>query len=92
MRTWARSSGYVVGQVANKILMVTNLMPGLYLNFSSMSAVTSTVIVVAVVLLSTLYPARKASEVATPSVDRSWKVPDPVGDDWEITLAVCGHW
>ena len=86
-------AGYVVGQVANKLLMVTNLMPGLYLNFSSMSAVTSTVIVVAVVLLSTLYPARKASEAATPSVDRAWKVPEPVGDDWEITLpfAVTGE-
>jgi hypothetical protein len=48
---------------------------------------------VAVVLLSTLYPARKASEVATPSVDRSWKVPEPVGDNWDIILpfAVTGE-
>lgn len=58
-----------------------------------MSAVTSTLVVVAVVLLSTLYPARKASEVATPAVDRSWKVPDPVGDNWDIVLpfAVTGE-
>jgi hypothetical protein len=58
-----------------------------------MSAVTSTMVVVAVVLLSTLYPARKASEVATPSVDRSWKVPEPVGDNWDILLpfAVTGE-
>lgn len=86
-------SGYVVGQAVSKILMTTNALPGLYLNFSSMSAVTSTIVVVAVVLLSTLYPARKASEVATPSVDRSWKVPEPVGDDWDIVLpfAVTGE-
>lgn len=86
-------AGYVIGQTVSKILMATNLMPGLYLNFSSMSAVTSTIVVVAVVLLSTLYPARKASEVATPAIDRSWKVPDPVGDDWDIVLpfAVTGQ-
>lgn len=86
-------AGYVLGQAASKLLMVTNILPGLYLNFSSMSAVTSTIVVVAVVLLSTLYPARKASEVATPSVDRSWKVPEPVGDNWDIVLpfAVTGE-
>ncbi|MGC8861915.1 MAG: ABC transporter permease, partial [Armatimonadota bacterium] len=86
-------AGYVIGQGVSKLLMATQLLPGLYLNFSSMSAVTSTVIVVAVVLLSTLYPARKASEVATPAVDRTWRVPDPVGDNWDIVLpfAVTGE-
>jgi hypothetical protein len=79
-------AGYVIGQSISKVLSATHLLPGLYLNFSSMSAVSSTVVVVAVVLLSTLYPARKASEVATPAIDRSWKVPEPVGDDWEIVL------
>jgi len=79
-------AGYVIGQSISKILSATHLLPGLYLNFSSMSAVSSTVVVVAVVLLSTLYPARKASEVATPAIDRSWKVSDPVGDNWDIVL------
>jgi hypothetical protein len=79
-------AGYVIGQTVSKILTATGWLPGLYLNFSSMSAVSSTIIVVAVVLLSTLYPARKASEVATPAIDRSWKVPDPEGDNWKITL------
>jgi hypothetical protein len=86
-------AGYVIGQAVSKLLSTTGWLPGLYLNFSSMSAVTSTLIVVAVVLLSTLYPARKASEVATPAVDRSWKVPEPVGDNWDIVLpfAVTGE-
>ena len=79
-------AGYVIGQSLSKLLTATHWLPGLYLNFSSMSAVTSTIIVVAVVLLSTLYPARKASEVATPAIDRTWRVPDPVGDNWDITL------
>jgi hypothetical protein len=38
------------------------------------------------VLLSTIFPARKASQVATPSVDRTWRLPDPVGDVWHISL------
>jgi hypothetical protein len=40
----------------------------------------------AVVLLSTMYPARKASEVATPAIERTWRTPEPVGDHWEIPL------
>lgn len=79
-------AGYFVGQLAAKVITATGWLPELYLNFSSMSAVLATVIVVAVVLLSTIYPARKASEVATPAMDRSWKVPDPEGDTWNIPL------
>ncbi len=51
-----------------------------------MSAVLSTLIVADVVILSTIYPARKASQVATPNVERSWKVPEPDGDKWDVTL------
>ncbi len=79
-------AGYLVGQLATKILVWTGAFQGLYLNFSSVSAVMTTLIVVGVVLLSTLYPARKAAEVATPAIDRTWRVPDPDGDDWTIPL------
>ncbi len=85
--------GYVMGQLISVILTVTGAFPGLYLNFSSISAVLSTLVVVAVVLLSTMYPARKASQVATPAIQRSWAVADPVGDEWKIRLpfAVTGN-
>jgi len=79
-------SGYLVGQISSKIIYALHILPGLYLNFSSVSAVMATLIVVAVVLLSTIYPARKASQVATPAIERSWKVADPVGDNWTILL------
>jgi hypothetical protein len=79
-------AGYLLGQLTSKILVWTGWLPDLYLNFSSTSAVMTTLIVVAVVLLSTLYPARKAAEVATPAVDRTWKVPDPDGDHWVVPL------
>ncbi len=86
-------AGYLIGQGTSKLISTFNLLPGLYLNFSSTSAVLATLIVVAVVLLSTIYPARKASEVATPAIERSWKVAEPVGDVWKINLpfAVTGE-
>lgn len=79
-------AGYFLAQVVAKVIALTGWLPGLYLNFSSLSAVLATVTVVGVVLLSTLYPARKASEVATPAMERSWRVPDPEGDLWRIPL------
>ena len=85
-------SGYLIGQGLAKAISVLHILPGLYLNFSSTSAELAIGLVVAVVLLSTIFPARKASEVATPAVDRTWKVPEPDGDVWKITLpfAVAG--
>ncbi len=79
-------AGYLLGQLTTKILVATGAFQGLYLNFSSVSAVMTTMVVVGVVLLSTIYPARKAAEVATPAIDRSWRVPEPEGDEWSIPL------
>lgn len=79
-------SGYLIGQGVSKFLAETGYLAGLTLNFSSMSAVLSTMLVMVIVWLSTFYPARKASQVATPAVDRSWKVPEPEGDEWKIPL------
>jgi hypothetical protein len=78
--------GYLIGQGMAKVITVFHLLPGLYLNYSSVSAVASTAIVIGVVLLSTVYPARKASEVATPAIERRWAVPDPKGDEWNIPM------
>ncbi|MDR3709788.1 MAG: M28 family peptidase [Capsulimonadaceae bacterium] len=86
-------SGYLIGQGLSKIITTFGILPGLYLNFSSTSAMLATASVGAVVLLSTLYPARKASEVATPAVDRVWRLPEPDGDEWSISLpfAITGN-
>ena len=85
--------GYLVGQGMAKVITIFHLLPGLYLNYSSVAAVASTSVVIGVVLLSTLYPARKASEVATPAIERSWHLPDPEGDKWVIPMpfAVTGE-
>ena len=36
----------------------------------------------ATVFLSTLYPAKKAADMAVPDVTRKWEFPDPEGDNW----------
>jgi len=82
--------GYLVGQsVAMSIAAYAashHQVASLNLNYSSVSAVISTLVVIATVMLSTIYPARKASQVATPAVERRWQLPEPVGDTLEIMM------
>lgn len=78
--------GYLLGQIVTKILYATGSMHGLELNYSSMSAVSVTIIVILVVLLSTLYPSKKAGEIASPGIERKWSLPEPEGDLMTIVL------
>ena len=76
--------GYLVGQVTAKLLIVFDLLGGVSLNYSSLSAIASSVLVMVVVLLSAFYPARVASQLAVPDVVRRWQLPDPEGDVWRF--------
>ncbi len=78
--------GYLLGQVLAKIIHATGASAGIELNYSSMSAVGVTMIVVIVVLLSTVYPSRKASEIASPGIARKWELPEPDGDEMLVVL------
>jgi len=78
--------GYLVAQIVGAMIGATGWMEGLTINYSSLSAVYATLIVVAVVLLSTVYPARRAQQIATPTGDGEWAAVGPSGDVWEITL------
>ena len=86
-------AGYLSGQIIAKVLIELNLLAGFTLNYSSLSAVLSCMLVMAVVMLSTIYPARKASQMAVPDVTRKWKLPPPEGDVWkfEFPFTVSGH-
>jgi hypothetical protein len=81
-------AGYMLGQSASKLLVVAQwgFLEGLNLNYSSIAAVMSTLVVMATVLLSTLYPARKASSIAVPGVERRWRLPEPEDDQIRMTL------
>ncbi|MBT5829927.1 MAG: hypothetical protein HOH77_07005, partial [Candidatus Latescibacteria bacterium] len=74
--------GYLIGQVLVLVLYDQGLLGGLELNYSSLSAISATLIVMATVFLSTLYPAKKAGDMAVPDVTRKWEFPEPDGDRW----------
>ena len=79
-------AGYLFGQTVSKILHEAKLLTGLNLNYSSLSAVLSTLIIMATVLLSVIYPAKKASEIAVPGIERRWRLPDPEDDQLTMVL------
>ena len=76
-------AGYLLGTFLGKAVSMFDI-PGLTLNYSSLSAVFSTLVVMATVLLSTIYPAKMAANMAVPDVTRQWKFPPPVGDTWKF--------
>ncbi len=77
-------SGYLLGQGVAKALLWQGWLSGLTLNYSALSTVYAAALVMAVVILSALYPARKASLMAVPDVTRRWKLPNPEGDRWRF--------
>ncbi len=76
--------GYLGGQGLGLLLKHFDLLAGLNLNYSSLAAVFSALVVMAVVLLSTYYPARVAARTAVPDVVRRWQPEPPVGGEWEF--------
>jgi hypothetical protein len=77
-------SGYLIAQVVAKIITHYNVLPGITLNYSSSSAVLSTLIVMITVLLSTIYPAMAASRMSQPDTERKWQMSEPVRDVWRF--------
>lgn len=77
-------SGYLVAQVVAKIITQNNFLPGITLNYSSGSAVVSTLIVMMTVLLSTIYPAWAAGRMSQPDIERRWRMSEPLGDIWRF--------
>ena len=75
--------GYLLSQVTTTILTILSkygFWEAPEMNYSSMSTVYTILIVMAIVLLSTIYPAIKAGRSASPDVARKWKMPPPDGD------------
>ncbi|MEK7477427.1 MAG: FtsX-like permease family protein [Candidatus Coatesbacteria bacterium] len=72
--------GYLFAQIVASVLLRSGTLAGLSLNYSSSAAVGACVVVIAAVMLSTIYPARKASQLSVPDVTRHWKLPPAEGD------------
>jgi hypothetical protein len=81
--------GYLIGQLAAKILNLLGdhgLVHVPDMNFSSLSSLVTILVVMAMVLLSTIYPAMMASRSANPGVNRAWRMPKPDGDRMTFTF------
>lgn len=72
--------GYIIGQGVGTILLKLGWLGNVTLNYSGSSAMLTLGLILLIVLLSALVPARLASKIAAPSIDRSWRVPAPEGD------------
>ena len=73
--------GYLIGQVSAKVMVAYGVV-GVELNYSSAATMLATVLVMGVVLLSSVYPSRIASQMAVPDVTRRWVLTEPEGDRW----------
>jgi hypothetical protein len=70
-------AGYVFGQTVSRAVVMVNvpILSDLELNYSSLAGVGACVLVMGMVMLSSIYPARKASELGVPDIERRWKLP-----------------
>ncbi|MUM77095.1 FtsX-like permease family protein [Pseudodesulfovibrio sp. F-1] len=78
--------GYLLAQGASAVLAGTPLWEGMTANYSSTAGVAAMLLVMAVVLVSAMYPARVAASIAIPDVNRSWTMPRAVGDELTVVL------
>lgn len=79
--------GYLFSQVFGKTveqMAIWGWVVAPSMNYSSMNAMVAILVVMATVLVSTIYPAMKASRSANPGIQRRWKMPAPQGDAHNI--------
>lgn len=78
--------GYLLAQTSAKLFSGTAVWAGITVNYSSLAGVAAMALVIAVVLVSVIYPSRVAAQIAIPDVKRSWKLPESQGNLLEIPL------
>ena len=78
--------GFVVGQGFATVVRGIGLLDTLTLNYSSTAVMFTMALVMGIVLLSAIYPARLASRLAVPAESSRWEVPAPVGDRIRMEL------
>jgi hypothetical protein len=78
--------GYLLAQTSANLLAGTALWQGMTANYSSMAGVAAMLLVMAVVLVSAIYPSRVAASIAIPDVNRAWSMPDAEGDELSLVL------
>ena len=82
-------AGYLIAQATMKILSFLadyGLVTVPEMNYSSANAIVTILIVMGTVLVSAAYPAIKASRSANPGILRTWRIPPPHGDVFDIVF------
>ena len=81
--------GYLLGQVVARFLGwlgelgYVTVPP---MNYSSTNAIVTILIIMCTVLISTIYPAIKASRSANPGIQRAWKIPKPTDNLYDLVF------
>ncbi len=82
--------GYLLGQIVARALSYVSETFGVLavptMNYSSTNAIATVVVVMCTVLVSTIYPALKASRSANPGIQRHWKIGRPKDDLYDIVF------
>jgi hypothetical protein len=78
--------GYMLSQGTGRALAAFGWTGGLNMTFSSLTTIYASLAIMAAVFISTLFPARSAMEIAAPSEDQGWDLPEPEGDTMSFAL------
>lgn len=78
--------GYLLSQGTGRVLMLLDFTGGLNMTFASASTIYASLAIGASVFISTYFPARTAMQIATPTEDVGWRLPEPVGDLWSFPV------
>ncbi len=80
--------GYFVGIIILRTLSYYDLLPpNFYPNYLGVYVLIATLVAVAAMLLSSIYPITVAARTVNPSLERTWRVEsEPAGDDWRVPL------
>ncbi len=81
--------GYLLGQVVARLLAWLSTAFGWSvptMNYSSINAIVTILIVMGTVLVSTIYPAVKASRSANPGIQRTWQIPKPKDNLYDLVF------
>ncbi|MGC9454145.1 MAG: FtsX-like permease family protein [Phycisphaerae bacterium] len=81
--------GYLLGQLVTRamaFLAELGYVAEPSMNYSSTNAIVTILIVMGTVLISTIYPAVKASRSANPGIQRHWRIPAPKGDLYDLVF------
>ncbi len=81
--------GYLLGQLVTRVmgfLAELGYVAVPSMNYSSTNAIVTILIVMGTVLISTIYPAVKASRSANPGIQRQWRIPPPKGDLYDLVF------